>query len=64
MIAVCPNPYRDAGLKLTMECIRMLRAEGYEVNDIRRQTVSCHLHGIIRIPYKHIAFFDPVYKPF
>ena len=30
MIAVCPNPYRDAGLKLTMECIRMLRAEGYE----------------------------------
>ena len=29
MIAVCPNPYRDAELKLTAECVRLLHSEGY-----------------------------------
>lgn len=30
MIAVCPNPFRDNGLKLTKELDAMLRAEGFE----------------------------------
>ena len=30
MIAICPNPYRDVGLKMTADCIRLLQAEGYE----------------------------------
>lgn len=30
MIAVCPNPYRDTDLKLTVQCVRMLHSEGFE----------------------------------
>ena len=28
MVAICTNPYRDVGLKLTMECIRLLSFAG------------------------------------
>lgn len=30
MIAVCPNPFRDIGLKLTREAMRILNAAGYD----------------------------------
>lgn len=30
MIAICPNPYRDVRLKITLECMRILQAEGYD----------------------------------
>ena len=30
MIALCPNPYRDAGLIRTDECRALLAAAGYE----------------------------------
>ena len=31
MIAICPNPFRDAGLTRTMECRQILLDAGYEV---------------------------------
>ena len=30
MIAICPNPYRDSGLSITLECRRILTEAGYE----------------------------------
>lgn len=30
MIAICPNPFRDAELKLTFEAEKLLRAEGFQ----------------------------------
>ena len=30
MIAVCPNPYRDHDLKLTMDCLQILQDSGYD----------------------------------
>ena len=32
MIALCPNPYRDAGLTRTGECRALLAAAGYGID--------------------------------